>query len=99
MVGHSLGAAAAVTIAHNLASENVPVALIVSLDPYAAGGVPRNVRRVVNFHVGRAELAANSDFRGALRNLNVGGEEGMDHMTIQATDAMHRRIMNAIGAR
>jgi hypothetical protein len=99
MVGHSLGAAAAVQIAGHLARENVPVALIVSLDPYAAGTVPANVRRVVNFHVGSAELAATGDFRGALRNLNLGGEEGMDHMTIQATDAMHRRIMGAIGAR
>ena len=99
MVGHSLGAAAAVQIANNLARENVPVALIVSLDPYSAGAVPGNVRRVVNFHVGASELAASGDFRGALRNLNLGGEDGMDHMTIQATDAMHRRIMGAIGAR
>lgn len=101
MVGHSLGAAAATLIAERLQKVGIPVALIVSLDPVSALPVPANVRRVVNFYLpaSGSALAAGPGFRGAMRNIDMQGENGMDHMTIQSMESMHRRVMSEIGKR
>ena len=99
LVGHSLGAGGAVMAANQLAAAGVPVSLLISLDPVATLAVPGNVRRAVNYHIssGRA-LGAAPGFRGSLRNINVDGQ-GVDHMTIQSLDAMHRRLLGEIGGR
>jgi hypothetical protein len=101
MVGHSLGAGAAVQIAEQLQAAGIPVTLIVSLDPVSALPVPGNVRRVVNFYLpgSGSALAAGPGFNGALRNVDMQGVNGMDHMTIQSMESMHRRVLSEIGAR
>lgn len=101
MVGHSLGAGAATLIAERLQEVGIPVTLIVSLDPVSALPVPSNVRRVVNFYLpgSGSALAAGPGFSGALRNIVMQAENGMDHMTIQSTEAMHRRVLSEIGGR
>jgi hypothetical protein len=97
LIGHSLGAGAAVSVAQRLGEAGVPVTLLISLDPVLSGAVPRNVRRAINFHVsGAGALARGPGFRGGLANVNVGGVSGMNHMAIQATDSMHRRIIGYI---
>lgn len=101
LVGHSLGAGAATLIAERLQEQSIPVALIVSLDPVSALPVPGNVRRAVNFYLpaSGSALAAGPGFRGALRNIDMQGVNGMDHMTIQSMESMHRRVLSEIGAR
>lgn len=100
LVGHSLGAGAAISVADRLNQAGIPVTLIVSLDPVGALAVPGNVRRVVNFYVSRSgrALAATPNFRGALRNVDIDAA-GVDHMTIQSLDVMHRRIIGEIAGR
>jgi thioesterase domain-containing protein len=97
LVGHSLGAGAAITVAEQLNQAGIPVTLIVSLDPVGGAAVPANVRRVVNFYISRSgiPLAAAPGFRGSLRNINMDAA-GVDHMTIQSLDSMHQRIIGAI---
>jgi hypothetical protein len=99
LVGHSLGVGGAVMAANELAAAGVPVSLLISLDPVATLAVPGNVRRAVNYHIssGRA-LGAAPGFRGSLRNINMDGQ-GVDHMTIQSLDAMHRRLLGEIAGR
>jgi pimeloyl-ACP methyl ester carboxylesterase len=98
LIGHSLGAGAAVSVASRLAQAGVPVALLVLLDPKASFWVPRNVSRAVNFYIPQsgAAVAAGSGFRGSLTNISVGGVPGMDHMTIQSLDSMHQRIIGYV---
>jgi len=98
LIGHSLGAGAAVSVASRLAEAGVPVALLVLLDPKGSFRVPRNVSRAVNFYIPQtgAAVAAASGFRGSLTNINVGGVPGMDHMTIQSLDSMHQRIIGYV---
>jgi pimeloyl-ACP methyl ester carboxylesterase len=100
LVGHSLGAGAAVRVAGQLRASGVPVALMVLLDPVSRAAVPSNVARTVNFYVsgglgttveaeaGSGGSVANMDFRNA----------GMDHMSIQAADPIHRQIFAYIRA-
>ncbi len=55
IVGHSLGGSAARAMAAELAEANVPVRLLITLDPVGASGVSRNVRHEVNIMPGTGE--------------------------------------------
>jgi pimeloyl-ACP methyl ester carboxylesterase len=98
LIGHSLGASAAASVASRLEGAGVPVALLVLLDPKSVFAVPRNVSRAVNFYIpgSGSPMAAGPGFRGGLTNVNVGGVPGMDHMAIQAIDSMHQRIISYV---
>jgi hypothetical protein len=96
LVGHSLGAGGAVMVANELAAAGVPVSLLISLDPVATLAVPGNVRRTVNFYTSSGRPLAGA---GPLRNVNMQGVDGIDHMTIQSLDSMHRRILGEIAGR
>lgn len=52
IIGHSLGGSAAVQMAAELGRANVPVQLVVTLDPVGASQISSNVRRSVNFRPG-----------------------------------------------
>jgi pimeloyl-ACP methyl ester carboxylesterase len=77
LIGHSMGADAALKVATCLAAESVRVPLVVCFDPTAFSlilgppPVPRNVGRVVSFHqkitpLGRGILRAGPGFAGDL---------------------------------
>lgn len=97
LVGHSLGAGTAVSVARQLAGTGVPVALMILLDPVGAGSVPPNVRRAINLYVGNGPgraVGAEAGFRGSLSNLDVSNDPvHPDHMTIQSAPSMQSRII------
>jgi pimeloyl-ACP methyl ester carboxylesterase len=98
LIGHSLGAGAAVSVARQLNSSGIPVALLVLLDPVSASGVPPNVGRAVNLYVSGGQgtaVGAEPGFRGSLNNMDYRGA-GMDHMSIQAADSVHRQIIGYV---
>jgi len=100
LIGHSLGAGAAVTIARQLNGSGIPVALLVLLDPVSAEAVPPNVGRAVNLYVSGGmgtQVGAAAGFRGSLNNLDY-RSAGMDHMSIQAADSVHRQIIGYVHA-
>jgi hypothetical protein len=98
LIGHSLGAGAAVTVARQLGNSGIPVALVVLLDPVSAEAVPSNVGRAVNLYVSGGmgtQVGAAPGFRGSLNNLDF-KSAGMDHMSIQAADSVHRQIIGYV---
>ncbi len=97
LIGHSLGATAAAGVAEQLKNAGIPVSVLITLDGASTMAVPGNVRRAVNFHVDRGQITPGPGFRGSLQNINLNRVPGMDHMAIQATPAMHRRIMGYVG--
>jgi acetyl esterase/lipase len=100
LVGHSLGAGAALSVARQLGNSGVPVALVVLLDPVSSAAVPSNVGRAVNFYVSGGlgtTVQAGEGFRGSLANMDF-RSAGMDHMSIQAADPIHRQIIGLIRA-
>lgn len=98
LIGHSLGAGAVLEAAHELNEAQVPVALVIALDPVSSGTVTSNVRRAVNYYVSGSgvPVGAEPGFHGDLKNIDVGGEPGMDHMTVQSTERMHSRMLGYV---
>lgn len=94
LVGHSLGAGGAVMTANALAEAGVPVSLLISLDPVSPMTVPGNVRRAVNYYT-----RSGTAIGGAVRNVDMAGVAGVDHMSIQSLELMHQRILSAIAGR
>lgn len=92
LIGHSLGAGAAVSVAEELNAAKVPVALLITLDQGGIDAIPPNVRRAINFYVSAGAVSADKRFRGILQNIDVGNIPGMDHMGVQGTKIMQDRI-------
>lgn len=100
LIGHSLGAGAVLSAAQDLREAGVPVALLIALDPVVSGTVASNVRRAVNYYVNLTgtSIAADKGFRGELKNVNVSDEPGMNHMSVQSAETMHKRMIGFVRA-
>jgi hypothetical protein len=100
LIGHSLGAGAVLQVARDLNEANIPVTLLIALDPVSANTVPANVRRAINYYVPVSGVAVGREpgFRGELKNIDVGGEPGMGHMSVQSAESMHKRMINYVRA-
>jgi acetyl esterase/lipase len=101
IVGHSLGASAAVSMAEQLAQAGVRVALIVTIDPVVETRVSRNVQTLKNFYfsngVGRAVQRA-PDFRGSLQNVDMKADSQLGHVSLANSETLHRQIFGYVSA-
>lgn len=112
LVGHSYGADDTVLIARELDEANVPIDLIVSIDPTNPPAVPKNVRHIVNLYkpgfldtlpvLRGVALAAEPEFKGKLENVNIVSqrpdllEDGTNHFNIEKKDKIHQETINRI---
>ena len=94
IVGHSLGADAAITMAERLRASGVPVALIVAFSPASARAVPGNVARVVNYYQSNSSwnytYRPGIGFHGALRNINLSKDDSIHHFNIEKVERLHQ---------
>ena len=88
VVGYSAGAGAAVLMAEKLGEIPLPIDLLITLDPVAEFTVPKNVKRALNFHVGKS-LIIGAD------NVKV-DPPGFGHFSIQYSESLHERIIGLI---
>src|SRR3954452_10963911 len=72
LIGHSFGADDVVRVAQELASANVTVDLLVTLDPVTPPEVPPNVRRAVNLYQSNGAWDKVPAFRGVPLKLADG---------------------------
>ena len=102
LLGHSMGADAAVKIAGRLAAENLPVDLLIGFDPtkFACPAVPANVRRALCFYqkelgdwLGRGRFLPASDFGGECVNERV----PFGHKVMDDAPEMHERVLAEAG--
>jgi pimeloyl-ACP methyl ester carboxylesterase len=97
IIGHSLGANAALLMAGRLAKDGIPVALVVTFDAVSEIPVPANVKHAVNFYVPQGmgkELHPGRGFRGKLENIDVAKLNlGIDHFTIEKTEQFHKQVI------
>lgn len=94
IVGHSYGATAATLLTAELEKQNVPVALVVAIDPSFEVSVGKNVRRAVAFHTRSFPgLTAGPGFRGSLQNIAV---SGTGHITIDKDQSVQAQTVAAI---
>jgi pimeloyl-ACP methyl ester carboxylesterase len=64
LVGHSYGSDAALRLAQKLDARNVPVDLIVTIDPVTPPNVPKNVKHVINIYRDNGVVDAVPFWRG-----------------------------------
>src|SRR5262245_40112021 len=73
IIGHSLGADAAMTMAQRLGAAGVPVALLVTFSPVDSAPVSANVARALNYFqsggIWHGQITKGAGFRGALEEV------------------------------
>jgi hypothetical protein len=98
LVGHSLGARAAVSMAEQLQKAGLHVALIVTIDPVTKIVVPSNVRLLKNFYlssgVGTA-VERSGQFHGTLQNVDMGKTE-YGHVSLTTAPTIQNQVMRDI---
>jgi hypothetical protein len=99
LVGHSLGASAAVSMAEQLQKAGLRVALIVTLDPVVKIVVPNNVHILRNFYLSsgvgtKVERSGNS--HGMLQNVDMGRNAELGHVSLTTAPSIQKQIMRDI---
>jgi pimeloyl-ACP methyl ester carboxylesterase len=98
LVGHSLGASAAVSMAEQLRQAGLHVALIVTLDPVVKTAVPSNVHLLKNFYLSSGvgtTVERGGKFHGMLQNVDMGRTE-LGHVSLTTAPSVQKRIMQDI---
>lgn len=105
LVGHSLGASAALAIAERMQKAGLQVALIATFDPVLHASVPENVHLLRNFYLsnglGRPVLPG-QHFHGLLQNVDLNGRTELGHVFMTTAPEVQRQVMSdilAAGAR
>ncbi|BCP53082.1 hypothetical protein K32_16990 [Kaistia sp. 32K] len=104
LVGHSLGANAALLMAQQLSRNGVPVDLVVTFDPTTAGPVSPGVRRYLNLYqsnngwssaldvpAGAERRVVNSDVR---KRRDIKAE--LSHFDIDKNRVLHEQVVSEI---
>jgi len=97
LVGHSLGADAVMTMAQSLNAQGVPVALVIPFDGTGSYAASKNVACVLNMTQRYyAYMRPGSGFRGKLQNVDVSGDPGIDHFTIDKSPRLQAVALNSV---
>jgi hypothetical protein len=99
LVGHSLGASAAVSMAEQLQKAGLRVALIVTLDPVVKIVVPNNVHILRNFYLYSGvgtKVERSGNFHGMLQNVDMGRNAELGHVSLTTAPSIQRQIMRDI---
>ena len=97
LIGHSLGADAVMTMAQSLDRVGIPVALVVPFDGTNSFAASKNVACVLNITQRTfAYMHSGAGFHGELTNVNVSGEPGIDHFTIDKSPQLQALVMKSV---
>ncbi len=93
IIGHSLGADAAILMAQKLGDAQVPVALLVAFSPVNSGPANANVARAVTYFQSNSawhgQITRGAGFHGVLENVDLAGVQGITHFNIEKVDSLH----------
>ena len=101
LVGHSLGASAAVSMAEQLQQAGLHVALMVTFDPVVTTTVPDNVRLLRNFYISNGVGTAvrrGEHFHGLLQNVDLKSNAELGHVSLTTSPAIQKQVMKDIVA-
>lgn len=97
LIGHSLGADAVMQMAQSLNRNDVPVALVIPFDGTGSYAAPKNVACVLNLtQRNYAYMRAGAGFHGKLSNVNVSGDAGIDHFTIDKSPQLQAYALKSV---
>jgi predicted alpha/beta hydrolase family esterase len=92
IIGHSLGADAAMEMAAYLGQRGVPVALVVPFDGTDSYAASSNVGRVLNLSQ-HYWMSRGPGFHGSLVNVDLRNDPNIDHLTIDKSPRLHARVI------
>jgi pimeloyl-ACP methyl ester carboxylesterase len=102
LVGHSMGGLCAIIFAEMLGKENIPVSLVVTIDPaQASGKVPLNVERFINIFLsdsvlGGGDIVAEPGYRGHYASFDLKQNKRVTHINIEKSDDIHAQLVDMI---
>ncbi|QOZ56037.1 LysM domain-containing protein [Bradyrhizobium sp. CCBAU 53338] len=102
LIGHSMGGLCSVLIAEMAAKENVPISLVITIDPaHATDDVPLNVERFINIFLsdsvlGGGDVVAVPGFRGHYASYDLKLNKRVSHINIEKSDDIHRQIVEMV---
>jgi hypothetical protein len=87
----------AFTITQSLDRVGIPVALVVPFDGTDSFAAPKNVACVLNITQRTfAYMRSGAGFHGELSNVNVSGEPGIDHFTIDKSPQLQGLVLKSV---
>jgi pimeloyl-ACP methyl ester carboxylesterase len=102
IIGHSLGADAAILMAQRLGESGVPVALLVAFSPVDSGPATANVARAVTYYQSNSawhgRITRGAGFHGALENVDLAHTPGITHFNIEKADNLHAQTIAKVVA-
>ena len=100
IIGHSLGANIAPTMASQIGSQNIKVRYVVMMDPVEPTRVGFNVDEIINYYIPKSKdtkLYPKKNFNGLLTNMDLTyWREGFDHFNIDEKLSLRREIRRRI---
>ncbi|MDR6953576.1 hypothetical protein J2X65_002937 [Ancylobacter sp. 3268] len=95
IVGHSLGADAAVYMGNKVSGEGVPVPLVVTFDPVTPTTASAAIGKVVNYYV--ASGSGKPVAGPKVQNINMGGGDSkVGHFNIDKLAQLHEQVIAMI---
>src|SRR5690242_13164116 len=102
LIGHSMGGLCALTFAEILQGENIPVSLVVTVDPaHASPKVPLNVERFINIFLstsilGGGDIVAEPGYHGHYASFDMKDHDEVTHINIDKLDYVHAQLVSMI---
>jgi alpha-beta hydrolase superfamily lysophospholipase len=98
IMGHSLGADAAIFMANKMNSLGAPVALVVTFGPTMNLAVPSNVSQVINYYTGNTLVTKGPGFRGTISNVDLNGAADINHLNVETSGRLHTSVISKVQA-
>jgi thioesterase domain-containing protein len=96
IIGHSLGADAAIFMAEKMKAAGAAVALVVTFGPTINLVAPSNVSQVLNYYTGNTLVAKGPGFRGAISNVNLNAAPDINHLNIEKSGRLQANVISKI---
>jgi len=102
LIGHSMGGLCSIVISEMAAKENIPISLVITIDPaHATGDVPLNVERFINIFLsdsvlGGGDVVAVPGYRGHYASYDLKENSRVSHINIEKSDDIHRQIVEMV---
>ena len=102
LIGHSMGGFCALKFAEMLEAENIPVSLVVTVDPaHVTPSVPLNVERYINVFLstsvlGGGDVKPQQGYQGHYASFDLSQHEEVSHINIDKMNGIHQQLVSKI---
>jgi hypothetical protein len=102
LIGHSMGGFCALIFSELLEAENIPVSLVVTIDPpQVSPEVPLNIERYINIFLsksvfGGSRIRPKQGFRGHFASFDLSEHDEVSHINIEKMDTVQEQLVSKV---